>query len=418
MNKWDTWEKWIDSKWFLRGVALLLAVMLFFSATWEGEIEKQSLLGSKAETETVTNIPLELYYDQENLVVTGAPANVTVDLTGPTNIAKSASVQKQFSIYADLRELPLGTHTVELKYKNASEKLLLKIIPETITVEIQEKVTKEFNVEVDYINKDQMKSGFTVESAKATPASVSITGAKDKVGKIALVKTIVDLKGVDESFTTDAKVLVYDAAGNPLDVVLEQEEVSISVGVLSPNKELPVEFTVAQPLPAGYALVSIAAEQDTVLLYSRKSQVLEKLPKTLVVPLDLSKLKKTSTLDVELPLPKGVTYSVPGHMKVIVTVEKEIKKQMKNIKIRVDDLADGQTATFISPEKGTVDVTVVGSSEVINKFSSKDIRVYFSIDKKEIGKYQAKLELDLPDNVKGTLSVDTVEYEVKEAKEE
>lgn len=412
-NKWDAWEKWIDSKWFLQGVAFLLAVMLFFSATWEGELEKKSLLGSKAETETVNNVPLELYYDQQNLVVTGAPANVTVDLTGPTNIAKSASVQKQFSVYADLRDLSLGTHTVELKYKNASEKLSLEIIPETVTVQIQEKVTREFEIAVDYINRDKMKSGFTVDVARADPGYVKITGAKERIEKIALVKTIVDLNEADESFETDAKVLVYDAAGNPVDVDLEQEEVKVFVEVLNPSKELPVQYTINKPLEDGYALVSIEPEVEHVTVYGVSLKALNGLTQAISVPLDLSGVKETTELEVELPLPTGVTFLKPYKMKFLVTVEKEKERVIRNVRIAVDDLKVGQTVEFMQPESGRVDVTITGAPAIVDKVTAADIRVYFSTEGKESGTYQSNLELELPSHVKGVLGESSVEYEIK-----
>lgn len=411
MNR-DTWEKWIDSNWFLRIVALLLAVTLFISATWEGKFEEKSLLGSKSETQTVTNIPLELYYDQKNLVVTGAPANVTVDLTGPNNITKSASVQKQFSIFADLRDLPLGTHTIDLNYKNISEKLSVQIIPEKVTVNIQEKVTKEFPIEIDYINRNQMKEGFTLGEAKANPSRVKITGAKDKIEKIALVKAIVDLRGVDESFDTRAKVMVYDAEGNPLDVVLEEENVSIEVEVLNPNKEIPVKLIVDEELPDEYALVSLKPEFEKVTVFALKQKDLENLPASLEISLDLRKVEKTQQIEVDVPLPKGMVSSNPEKMKVLVTVEKKKTRTFKGIPIRVDDLGEDRSVTFIKPENGKVDVKVFGAPALIDELKATDITVYFSVIGKDIGAYQSDLKVKLLKNIDLILEENRVEYEL------
>ncbi len=412
MNR-NTWDKWVDSNWFLRVVALLLAIMLFISATWEGQIEEKSLLGSRSGTETVTNVPLELYYDQENLVVTGAPTNVTVDLTGPTNITKSASLQKQFSVFADLRDLPLGTHTVNLGYRNISEKLSVNISPESITVNIQEKITKEFEIEVDYINRNQMEAGFSVGSAKVNPERINITGAKDRVEKIALVKSIVDLDGVNESFKTNAKVLVYDAEGNQVDVELEYETVEIQVEVIHPYKEFPLELTIDKPLADAYALVSVHPETEIVTMYGRTQKILEDLEPNVKVGLDLSAVKKTGNIEVSIPVPKGVVSVSPQKLTVLVTVEKKVEKVFKNIKIQVDDLSSDYSIEFLQPQKGTVDVTVVGAPTVVNNLKSKDIVVYFSVIGKGTGTHQSELKIKTLDQVELKLANNQVEYELK-----
>ena len=412
MNR-DTWEKWIDSNWFLRCVSLLLAVMLFISATWEGKVEKQTLFGSKSETQTVTNIQLELYYDQENLIVTGAPANVTVDLTGPNNITKSTSVQRQFSIFADLRELPLGTHTVDLNYDNISEKLSVAIIPENITVNIQEKVTKEFDIEIDYINRNQIKEGFTVGAIKINPSRVKITGAKDKIEEIALVKAIVDLNGVEKSFDTRSKVVVYDAQGNPLDVILEEESVVAEVEILNPNKEIPIKLIVDKPLKDEYALVSLTPEFEKVTLFGLNQEALDELPASLEIPLDLRKVEKTQEIEVKIPVPDGMVSSYPEMMKVLVTVEKKTERTLKNISIRVDDLKTGQKIEFIRPKDGTVDVKVFGAPSLINDLTADDIPVYFSVIGKNTGTYQSNLKVKSLQNIEFTLIDKQVEYELK-----
>ena len=59
-------DKLMDSPWFLRFTALFLAIILFFSVKAG---EERSAVGSAQNM--IRDIPVDVFYDNENLVVTG-----------------------------------------------------------------------------------------------------------------------------------------------------------------------------------------------------------------------------------------------------------------------------------------------------------------------------------------------------------
>ena len=64
-------DKIFDSSWMLRLTALFLAVALFLYIQTEEKRETDS--STSNETDVITNVPLEVYYDSDNLFVTGLP---------------------------------------------------------------------------------------------------------------------------------------------------------------------------------------------------------------------------------------------------------------------------------------------------------------------------------------------------------
>ena len=84
----------------------------------------------------INNYPLSQYYDQDRMVVDGLPATVDVTLIGDRGKVDIAKAKSNFEVYADLRNLPPGTHKVNLEYSKLSNDLDVKLDPSTIVVTI------------------------------------------------------------------------------------------------------------------------------------------------------------------------------------------------------------------------------------------------------------------------------------------
>ena len=75
MDKW--FDNLTDSRWFMKVVALVLALLLFVSV-YDGSKTNDINVPGDEQTDTISDIPVKSYYDTENLVVTGVPATVKV----------------------------------------------------------------------------------------------------------------------------------------------------------------------------------------------------------------------------------------------------------------------------------------------------------------------------------------------------
>ena len=88
-------DKLTDSRWFMKLVALVLALLLFGSVYDGSNTNNVNVPGEEA-TVTISDIPVKSYYDTENLIVLGVPETVNVTITGPTPNLQAVKTQKDF----------------------------------------------------------------------------------------------------------------------------------------------------------------------------------------------------------------------------------------------------------------------------------------------------------------------------------
>ncbi|MBT1022660.1 hypothetical protein KJW59_20230, partial [Enterococcus faecium] len=75
---------------------------------------------------------------------------VTVKLSSANRVQLNAEANedtRMFRVTADITKLGEGTHEVPLKIQNLSSAVTAKIEPSTITVTVEKKVIKDFDVE-------------------------------------------------------------------------------------------------------------------------------------------------------------------------------------------------------------------------------------------------------------------------------
>lgn len=181
-------DKMMDSPWFLRITALLLAMLLFLTIK-SGE-ENLDIAANGNTTDVVRDVAVEVYYDDENLVVTGVPEMVDMTINGPTSLVQSAKQLQDFTVFVDLRNLNMGEHDVMLQVENVSDKLQVTLDPAYIEVNIEEKITRELRVDPEFSDR-LLEENFVVTDMKSDPQRILITGAKSVIESISFVKATV-----------------------------------------------------------------------------------------------------------------------------------------------------------------------------------------------------------------------------------
>ena len=279
-------DKFMDRPWFLRFTALFLAIVLFFIVQSDEGIEKANAVGDQVDI--IHDVPVDVYYDNENLVVTGVPATVNVTIEGPINLVQTTKLLKDFSLIVDLRTLTMGKHTVQIKHENISEKLQVRIDPASIDVVIEEQITETFQVEPEF-NKQQLATDFNLVSMEVIPSTIAVTGAKSIIESISFVKaTVSGEEGINKSFEQDAKVRVLDKDLNKLDVSIVPETVTVKVEVVENNIEVPIVLNAKGTPPDGVTIDSLSSETEKITLFG-PSAVLNEI-KEFGIDVDVSKI--------------------------------------------------------------------------------------------------------------------------------
>lgn len=375
-------DKLLDNPWFLRFTALFLAILLFYTVQVEDEKAKKN--SGTDEMEVIRSVPVEVYYDNENLIVTGVPDVVDVTIEGPMNIVQTTKLLKDFTLYIDLTSLMMGTHEVEIQHENISDKLQVRIDPSTIDVNIEEKITETFRVEPEF-NDRQLAEGYYVESMEVDPARIEITGAKSVIESINFVKATVSSDSeVNESFEQDAKVRVLDRDLNKLDVEIASETVRVKVEVQEHSKEVPIVLNEKGTPASGVTINSMTPEADKITLAGSRRALseIENFP----IDIDVSKITESGTIEVKLEKPNDSIKISPTTLKVKVdvTVESaddgaennEIEEvatiQIEGVPINVTGLDPKFKSTITDPESGSVIVTVQAAVDLIGRLKNSD----------------------------------------------
>lgn len=315
-------DKMMDSPWVLRIIALILACLLFFSV--RTELSPLSKTITSEQTTVIRDVPVDVFYDDKNLIVTGIPKTVDVTIKGPMPLVIQAQTSKDFSVFVDLSKLLIGEHNVALKYENISDKLQVTLDPATVKVSIEEKVTQEFRVDPE-MNNRLIEQGYILEGMTANPATVYVTGPKSVIENISYVKaTVTGEKGMKEPFSQVATVKVLDRDLNKLDVKIEPETVKVQVDIGAYSRELPVVLKEVGKAADGIIVNKLTFNPTTVKVYGRKS-IIDTLT-AIPIEVDLSKITESKTYEFDVKLPEGVTSSSASKIKVkadITKVEQE-----------------------------------------------------------------------------------------------
>ncbi|MET3574431.1 CdaR family protein [Bhargavaea ullalensis] len=308
-------DKFMDNPWFLRGIAFLLAVLLFLVVKTEEDSAGRAAAGT--DIAVLQDVPVEVFYDDENLVVTGVPESVTLTIEGPANIVQTTRALKDFTLFVDLRSLVMGAHTVKIQHENLSDKLDVRIEPDTVDVVIEERITREFRVDPE-LNERLLADNYMINSIETDPSTVMVTGAKSIIDSISFVKASISAEGgIDGPIEQQARVRVLDRELNKLNVDVEPAEVTVKADIAQYTRSVPVTLRGTGKPPEGVTVSEMVPSSDTVKVSGPKS-VIDKL-EYVPVDVDLAKVTGTGKLTVDVPKPSGVTKVSPGKIDVNVT---------------------------------------------------------------------------------------------------
>ncbi|RUL53526.1 MULTISPECIES: YbbR-like domain-containing protein [Lysinibacillus] len=311
-------DKLFDSHWVLRITALILAILLFIYV--KAQMDDGKNTGPNVEMDIITAVPLEAYYDTENLIVTGLPKTVDVTLEGPVQLVLQAKLKRDFKVFVDLSELLIGKHTVTIQTENFSEKLEVSIDPKIVDIVIEEKVTEEVRIEPE-MNNRLIAEGFIISNMSADPGTVFVTGAKSVIEDISYVKATVSAEGgLKSSFEQEAAVKVLDSNLNKLDVTIDRETVKVKVDIKEYSRKVPLLIRQKGTPIEGVRVNNLTSNTETIEVFGPKS-IIDSLTE-LVVEFDISEIQQSGSYDVQLNVPNGATRLSTEKVKVNANITK------------------------------------------------------------------------------------------------
>ncbi|MBU5595248.1 hypothetical protein KQI76_08735 [Amphibacillus sp. MSJ-3] len=413
-------NEWLNKTWVIRIISLLLAIFAYIVISIDSQDTRaadigsfDSLLNSSQEVQILDDIPVSIQIDDEKYVVSGVPQTVTVTLEGTVSVVQTTATQRNFDVYVNLEDLEPGTHMVPLEYEGISNRLSVEINPEQIEVSIEERATNDYQVDVDFTNLDGLQPGYEVSSAKVVPETVQITSSKDVIDRIAMVTAYVDLDGLGEDITfTEVPVRVYDHEGNQLNARIEPETVSVEVTVANPNKTVPISIETTEELSEDLRMISMDLDEDEVQVFASEDD-LAGIESISTVPIDLSEITETTTIEAELEMPETARLLSNETVTVTIEVEEWIEETIEDVEIDIKNLNSGLKTSFLDPDTGLLDINVSGYETDLANVSSDDFKLTVDLDGKEDGEYQLPIKAKGPKGLDFSLAIDEVTIEVE-----
>ncbi|WP_031547131.1 CdaR family protein [Salinicoccus luteus] len=310
----------LESKWGLRFVALLLALFMFLSVN---NVFDEFLYsnGEAPESEVIEGMPVEILYDEENHYISGAPDQVNVQLYGNTSNVRRLQTTRDFNVFLDLRNRSVGEYEEHFTVEGLPENVTAEVVPETANVNIQELVTRTFEVQAE-VSESRVGPNHDLESVQIEPETVTVMGGESEMNRIQYVRaTLNDNSRITENRVEEAEVSVFDTQFNKLDVRIDPTHVRVEINVEERSKEVSVSFEVNGQVEEGHSLENVSLNYDTIEVYGTE-EVLAELD-NINVGVDVDGLTESTTQDVEIDVPEDVDRTEPAVLQADIEIEQD-----------------------------------------------------------------------------------------------
>ncbi|MFC0190469.1 YbbR-like domain-containing protein [Fictibacillus aquaticus] len=395
-------DKLLNSNWFVKVIAFFLALLLAMGVSMETEEDNANKLlwtMSSKKSETLNDISIVPYFDQQNYVLTDMPASVDVKLSGPASlITKTTKVDRAFEVYIDLTKQKAGSKKVKVQIRNLPKGLKASVEPTYVDVTLHKKITKEVPVNIDLKNIRKLPSGYSPGETEFSPRTVKLTGAEEMINDISFITGFVDVGKATETIETSVPLKAYNSQGEVVDVAINPETAKVKVPINKPKKNVSVSVKQKGELPEGLRLNGISVKPGDVSLTGPQS-LLDEIDEIHAMEIDLSKVTEDTSYEAELIIPEGVKVSADRVTVEVDVEETEVSRTFKEIPLTIEGLAEGQEADILNPGSGFTDITVTGKKEVLDQLEASDLQAILDVSSLEDGEHAIKIAWKKPAGV-------------------
>ena len=296
-------------------VALLFSIILYFNAN--GQTMQNTLSGNESYSQTASDVSIQLLYDTDKYYIHGYENTTTVKLASANRIQLMAEANEDtrtFRVTADLAHLGEGTHEVPLKIKNLSSAVTAKLQPETITVTIEKKVTKDFEVKA-ILPTETTPSGYNLTETTVDPTKVTITTGDKTLAEIhQVVAKVNPSMTTDDGVNSNVSVQALNSAGEPLSIVSDPVQVNVTSDAIKPKKTVSLYGIQQGTKGEGIKNYNFKFSELEAEVTGTTEQ-LAQIGDSIAVPIDISGITHRTTRTIQIPVEQGMSVS-PKSVKV------------------------------------------------------------------------------------------------------
>ncbi len=366
-------------------ISLILSLVLFFV------VDTKANLFIESSAEILYNQRVNAIYNEEAYVIEGLPETVDVTLIGSRSSLYLAKQLPVHEITVDLSGLRPGTHRVNIRYKQPLTSIDYKLDPSFTTVVIHQKVSVVRDLSTDLLHKDKLDPKLYIEKIETTKSEVIVKGAQHRLNEVAAIKALIDIqkltdKNIGNTVLNDIPLIAYDVTGNKLDVEIVPSKINATLTIASPNKIVPIKVVPIGNVSFGKAIETISLDKSRLTIYGDESTLanINYIP----VEIDVTGLRENRDFNIAIRRPSGIRYISVNNVRVNLTLDDEINKEISGIRVEHKNLANNLTAQAASAEDAQISVILKGAESVLNDFDINSIYAYVDLSGYGVGQHE------------------------------
>lgn len=417
-------DQWLQHKWFLRFIALALAVLLYLMvAETSSSNNSSSALPIVGQSSMTLDVPVEVFFDEVQYVAYNVPEEMGVELQGPSSSLTMTKLVKDYQVFVDLTNLGTGFHRVPVEARGFGGDVNVKLDRETVEIYIDRKQMIEVPVSVNLLNKDQLPDGKVAGDVEIEPSTVKVTGGASRIQNVKEITLNVDVANQSQTFTREIPPTILDANGNPLNVSVDPNIINVTVPIYDESAMIPIEVVTRGEVADDFRLVDTLLGETEVRVFAPKA-VLDELQQVETEPIELDDLTKSEKVTATLRLPEGATSLGKKEVEVQVLVrpndetKDDTGELTERIRLTVPINVRGYDRTnFTIQTQDVVSVTLSGKRSLLESISSNSVNVTLDLTGLPSGTHAVDADYEVPKGVT-VISPKTIDVQLTSVDEE
>lgn len=385
--------KKMKHNWALKLLSLFFAIILWNSAVVQADpVRPVTYKGIP-----ITVVGIEQFSEKDLALVESISSYAT---TAEVSLSINRSQISEFdessiSVQLDLSRVPsVGTHEIRLISTSPN---VDKIIPESITVVVDERSDKIIPVECEVVG--ELPEGYHRSALSVSPNTIQVSGAKSIVEDIEKAYLRLDLTGRLESVSLSKEYTLIDSNGTALDA--SSLDVSLDSVVLdmdiNPKKEVLISAHLLgeDKIADGYQVSDIVIEPVTIEI-TGDAELLEGLTSVKLEPIDITGQSENVLMPaLKIVIPEGITLLGSEFASLLVEIEEKMSEaSFELIDIELRNIPEGLVADEFVQQ---VNVKVIAPLTLIDNIVANHITLYVDMTGAEAGENMLPILYEAPE---------------------
>ncbi|GMA07484.1 hypothetical protein GCM10025886_06350 [Tetragenococcus halophilus subsp. flandriensis] len=289
-------------------LALFFSLLLFFNAN--GSNFQNSIASSETYDETAHDVPITIDYDSDEYYIQGYEKTADVTLSGANRVQLNAEANEEtrnFEVVADLTDLEEGTHDVPLEIENLSNSVDASADPDTLTVTIEKRETKNFQIDTQDLE-DKLQDGFELDNMSVSPQEVEVTSGEETMKDISKVVVSSELETINENISDSFSLQAVDENGESLSASLNPQTVDLQMEVSAPDKEVSLEPSQTGEAAEGVTDYDFQLSENSATITGAQN-LLDEVD-SLEVPIDVTDITEPTTRNIDVQAPSQLSADI------------------------------------------------------------------------------------------------------------